>query len=242
MATAPDLKEDFERLIDKDRLAHGYIFFGEDIEGQFQFTQTLANYLENQSWEVSGKLFIDALFIDAALDGGIETSRSITSFLWQKPVLAPKKTLIVKAAHELTVPAQNAILKIAEEPPEHALMILILRDPEALIAPLASRFQKIYWSERQEIKTDPEIKKLVAQVLRAPTPRERTEIIKLILEEEANLKDFITALIYELRKDRIKNNSVIKSVLRRWTLINQYNTNKKLQLEAAFMPLEWKQY
>jgi len=233
MAFVNELKRDFQQLIDKGRLAHGYIFFGEDIHGQYQFAASLTNYLETGIWEMPARILTDALVIDAALNSGIESARSITGFLWQKPIASPKKSLVIKAAQELTGAAQNAILKIAEEPPEHALIILILRDPEALIAPLVSRFQKVYWSERKTVEIEPEIKKLVAQVLRAPTPKERTLIIKLILEQETNLNDFITALILDLRKDPIKNHGVIKNVLHRWTLMNQYNTNKKLQLEAA---------
>jgi len=240
MAFAQEFKKDFERLINKGRLAHGYIFFGDDIEGQHQFAASLTNYLETKSWEMPVRILTDALFIDAALNSGIESARSIRGFLWQKPIASPKRSLVIKAAHELTGAAQNAILKIAEEPPEHALIILIVRDPEAMLTPLASRLQKVYWSGRKTIAVAPEVKKLAAQILHAPTPRERTEIIKLILEQGINLNDFITALILDLRKDPIKNNDVIKSVLRRWTLMNQYTTNKKLQLEAVFSVPEWR--
>ena len=89
------LKKDFEHLIDKGRLAHGYIFFGEALAVQFQFAEAAANYLENQNWGKAKTLLVDVLTIDAATSAGIDTARSLSGFLWQKPIKSPKKTLIL---------------------------------------------------------------------------------------------------------------------------------------------------
>ncbi len=235
MAFIPDLKKDFQRLIDNGKLFHSYLFFGEAMDEQFKFTQELANYLENKKWEEPPGILLDAL---AMKEEGIEAARGITSFLWQKPVKSPRRTLVLQNAERLTTHAQNAILKIAEEPPEHALLILIVRNPETLLWPLQSRFQKIYFSSQgRELKPDEEVLKLVKQVLRAPTPKEKSEIIKILLDEKSgvNLDDFVTVLVAELRKNLFANWFIISEVLHRWTLINQFNVNKKLQLEAALL-------
>lgn len=68
---------------------------------------------------------------------------------------------------------------------------------------------------------------------------EKKEIIKNLVDEEKEnsgmIEEFVTSLIAELRKDPIKNYQMLKNILERWTLINQFNVNKRLQLEAALI-------
>ncbi|MEK7077432.1 MAG: hypothetical protein AAB967_04360, partial [Patescibacteria group bacterium] len=42
--------------------------------------------------------------------------------------------------------SQNALLKVSEDPPPSALIILVMSDPEAIRETVSSRFQKIYFS------------------------------------------------------------------------------------------------
>ena len=239
MAFAEELKKDFQNLIARGRLFHSYLFFGEAQEVQYQFAQAVANYLENKKWVSPERVLLDALFITN--ETGIEAARSISAFLWQKPIKSARKTLVIHRADRLTVPAQNAILKITEEPPEHALIILTLRDPGAVLLPLASRFQRVYISDRfassetfEHLKSSP-AQKLVKQFLNAYAPKEKTEIIKSVIEDNQLLEDFVTILISYFRQDLLKNWKILKNLLQRWTLINVLNTNKRLQLEAALI-------
>lgn len=243
MAFAPELKKNFERLVQNGRLSHGYIFFGASPAEQRLFAEAFSNYLEFGSWEKSVKPLVDAFFMDETAVSGIDAAREMSRFIWQKPVSSARRTVVVAKADALTVPAQNAILKVAEEPPEHGLFILSVQDPEALIPPLASRFQKVFFSGRGASIFSEEIRKLVAQVLRAPTARARTEIIKIVLEQESApfLRDFINCAILALQNDLSANWRILKELLRRLSLMRQYNLNKKLQLEAAFMrDFTWK--
>ena len=238
MAFIPELQKDFTRLIDSGKLSHGYLFFGDVTEERIRFTRELANYLENKKWQEPEKVLFDTSFLGET-EIGIDEARDIAHFLWQKPVKSPRRTLVIEQSGGLTAHAQNAILKIAEEPPEHGLIILAVKSPEVLLPPLVSRFQKIYFSssgDAQSRKSE-SAEKFAIQLLRAPTPKERTETIKLILEatdtEKNLLDDIIYVLMRELRKEPIKNWRVIKELLKRWTLMNQFNVNRKLQLEAA---------
>jgi len=237
MAFVQELQADFKRLVDNDDLVHGYVFFGINFKKQYTFAKELANYIEQKKWQAPERILPDSLFINEDKPG-IGIARTVTKFLWQKPFNSSKKILIINKAHGLTAQGQNAILKISEEPPEHSLIILIVRDPDVLITPLNSRLQKIYFSGEGEAEFSDKAKMSVSQVLRAPTRKERTDAIKQMLEDEIDLDEFISALIFELRKNLMRNWVIIKEVLNRWVLINQFNVNKKLQLEAVFSKLD----
>lgn len=135
--------KDFERLAKVGKLAQSYIFFGEPEVGKYYFAKHLANYLECGRFELSGRLLQDALFLDDAI--GIEAMRELKKFFWIKPFISSKRLAIINNAENLTPEAQNAILKITEEPPPSAILILVARQLENLISPLVSRLQKIYF-------------------------------------------------------------------------------------------------
>jgi len=46
------------------------------------------------------------------------------------------------------------------------------------------------------------------------------------------LPEFVKLVMAELDRDPVKNYQPLKALLTYWMNINQYNTNKKLQLEA----------
>jgi len=137
------LVKDFKKLAGNDRLSHGYIFFGENQIGKYTFALSLANFLENKIFELSTKTLSEALILK---ESGIDSVREIKKFLWQKPVNSKKRIVIINDADALTTEAQNAILKITEEPPEHSLIILIVNNTDNVLPPILSRLQKIYFS------------------------------------------------------------------------------------------------
>lgn len=245
MATTADLKRDFQRLIKNDALGHGYLFFGRHSNDSFlSFAQSAANYLENGKWDMPDVALIDSMVAGA----GIDDIRRAIHFLWQKPFRSKRKTLIIPNAGELTAEAQNAILKIAEEPPAHALIIILVRDPDILLSTLSSRFQKIYVHGNFQFPT-PTGRQAISHAYRqagffqlskaflTASGVKRKEIIKELIDgkDNAELENFVAGLITGLRSDIMKNWKVIKEILHRWSLIKKYNVNKKLQLEAVLL-------
>jgi len=138
--------EDLQKLADAGGLAHGYIFFGPAMVGKKMVARGLAGYLENGTF-AEVPLLIDGIVIEPGENGsiGIDAAREIKQFLWQKPNTSPRRTLIIDDADCLTTQAQNALLKITEEPPASSLMILVTQDLESIIPTILSRFQSIYF-------------------------------------------------------------------------------------------------
>ena len=243
MASIAELKKDFQVLIKNNNLAHGYIFFGHESAGErLAFVKELANFFESRKWDHStssgnNRVSSDALVLDANDgEGGIEAVRLAGKFLWQKPAVSAKRTLVIDRADSLTVPAQNAILKIAEEPPAHALIILLVKTPEGLLPAVRSRFQQIFIAGESRIANG---ESQIAKSFLKSSVAKRKDLLKALMEEVKEtengqiLEDFVTGLILELRRDKLKNWKGLKELLARWSLIKQFNVNKKLQLEAV---------
>lgn len=56
-----------------------------------------------------------------------------------KPLVGNYKIFILDENHQLTVQAQNALLKILEEPPEYCIFILCTTDPQKVLSTILSR-------------------------------------------------------------------------------------------------------
>jgi len=141
------IAEQLKKLADEERLAHGYVFFGPAMVGKRFLAVNFANLLEGGGF-AEPKVLNDCLGISKDEKGvvGIDAVRQIKNFLWQKPVLSKRRTVILNDAELLTGEAQNALLKVAEEPPPSTLLILITSDLEGLSETISSRLQKIYFS------------------------------------------------------------------------------------------------
>jgi len=143
------LKKRFKKLVESKNLSQAYLFFGEPKLGKFLFAQNFANYLENKKFaDLEPSQILNELLIISPVKQsiGIDPARTIKDFLYKKPVFSQYRIVIIRDAEYLTPEAQNAMLKILEEPPVHGLIILISSSPENLFEPLLSRLQKIYFS------------------------------------------------------------------------------------------------
>lgn len=233
MASVLDLKKDFENLVTRGRLSHAYLLFGEARGAQRAFSHSLARFVETAAWEGDAPL-LDAMFVDGSeQELGIEVARQVQHFLYQTPVKSNRRTLVIHAAEELTVPAEQAILKIAEEPPEHAFMVLTVPDPTVLLPALASRFQKLF------LAGEPDPASSEAQALASKFFEENTagrrELLKELVEDEQLVYDFLRAVMARLKRDPLGNATALRELLKRLTALRQWNTNRRLQMEAALL-------
>ncbi len=142
-------------LADRGSLGHGYIFFGPDMVGKRTVARAIAERLESLApammpprQAASEAILVDYLEIgcpSGVSSIGIDAVREAQRFLWQMPGISPRRTLVIDDAHLMTVEAQNALLKIAEEPPASSLLILVASDPEGILATIRSRLPSIYF-------------------------------------------------------------------------------------------------
>lgn len=136
-----------KQLAADGELAQGYVFHGSSGAGRKMAAVCLANYLENGSFSEPAGTLSDLSIIAPPPGGsiGIDEVRALKQAIYQAPVRARRRTLILDDADSLTEEAENALLKIAEEPPATGLLIVVVRDPGSLMATLRSRLQALFF-------------------------------------------------------------------------------------------------
>lgn len=221
-----DLPKVFQQLADSKQLNHAYILWGFP---ESSLADSLANYLENKKWEEPKLPLVDYQVVGADKNNaiGIDSVKKIAKFLWQRPLRSFYKFSVVIAAEKLTIQAQNAILKITEEPPPQAVIMLLVKDFNLLLPPLHSRFQKFFipFKQRQVISE-------YAEKFWTAGKKEQDAIIKEVAANDEDLKKFVESIMGKLAQDAVENFYPLKDLCRRWTLIQRYNVNKKLQMLA----------
>ncbi|MCX7337879.1 MAG: AAA family ATPase [Alphaproteobacteria bacterium] len=73
----------------------------------------------------------------------VEDSRKVIDFLRQSPSIPGWRVVIIDAVDDLTRQAANALLKILEEPPQKALILLICHSLGQALPTIRSRCQKL---------------------------------------------------------------------------------------------------
>lgn len=81
---------------------------------------------------------------------GVDRARALKHFVHLRSVSARRKVAIVDDADRLSIAAQNALLKTLEEPPGHALLVLVSASPGGLLSTVRSRCQRIVFQPLSE--------------------------------------------------------------------------------------------
>ncbi len=92
--------------------------------------------------DVDNNSSVDVLEIDAASNRGIDEIRNLRERVHFAPGVGSKKVFIIDEVHMLTTEAFNALLKMVEEPPEHAVFILATTEAHKVIPTIISRCQR----------------------------------------------------------------------------------------------------
>ncbi len=170
----------------------------------------------------------------------IDDSRNIKELHSSKSFTEGGKRIFVIEANGITHEAQNSLLKIFEEPHEHAHFFLIMPSPEVLLPTLRSRLF-ILQSDREEnvigIKEAEQFLKL--------SKKEKIEFVDEIAErisdEKATKNDaqkFLGALEMVLYKNGVeKNAKALKAVLTAKDYMNDRSASVKQLLEFVALEL-----
>jgi len=105
----------------------------------------------------------------------VEDARALYSLAWQRPLKGEKKALIIVAGR-LYHEAQNALLKLFEEPPADTVMYLVVSSAGGIIPTLRSRLLPLPGFESA---TGIEVNEEAAAFLKAPLEKRSALIKKL---------------------------------------------------------------
>ena len=149
-----------KNAIDQSNTSHSYLFSGPRGVGKTTTARILAKALNctnspNCNMQEAGTRkfceiclsmnagsMIDLIEIDAASNRSIDDIRDIKEKALFAPNIGSKKVYIIDEAHGLTGPAQQAFLKLLEEPPENVVIILATTEVDSLPLTIISRCQR----------------------------------------------------------------------------------------------------
>ncbi len=123
---------------------HNLIIDGQEGSGKASIsTYIAANLLQIDAKRLSTATFINILPVNGSIS--INEIRSIQNFMKLKTMgtQAIRRVVLVSEAEKLTLEAQNAFLKILEEPPIDSLIILQTSNIKTLLPTIRSRAQLI---------------------------------------------------------------------------------------------------
>src|SRR5450755_1791042 len=150
--------ETLKNAIEKDRVAHAYIFSGARGVGKTTAARILAKALNcvngptadpcgvcDSCKEIASGNSLDVIEIDAASNRGIDQIRELREMVRYAPAAARSKVVILDEAHMLTGEASNALLKTLEEPPDRVIFVMATTEPEELVDTIRSRSQHFHF-------------------------------------------------------------------------------------------------
>jgi len=182
----------------------------------------------------------DTLIIKPDPSITIQTVRSIEKFLSKKAYHKDLKLVIIIKADQLTLPAQNALLKTLEEPPAHSQIFLLTAFPDQLLPTIISRCQIINLPTSYQL-SPPELKKQ-AKLFQQISTASLSQKIILAGQLAKNKNEALLLCQQQLIYLRIlmlkKPSSTVLSLLKHINnSINQLNANvhPQLCLENLFL-------
>ena len=214
----------------RQRLAHAYLFHGENTIGKRTTAHAFAQALlcERTSPEtdldscgvcrschqIDVRTHPDYFVIEpdpelATPQIKIEQIRGIEQQIMYRPLVGDRKICMIDDADRLTIGAANALLKTLEEPPDHSLFLLITSRPASLPATIRSRCQSLRFAT--PARTDVEAALILKREMRPADAR-----FLAVLSEgrlgEALLTDLKTVLAQQQELIELVSPNFLRSV------------------------------
>lgn len=155
-----------------ERLAHATAIIGATSLDHQQFLSTLS---------ISPH---DTVTLDASIAGGIKEVRQFSAGLLLSPQFGPVRLGIIIQAESLSPPAQNALLKLLEEPPQRVKIVLFIAQEQAVLPTLLSRCRRYYVSRYEKNREfDQSPHSLLERFIAAEDQAKNDEALAVVTQE-----------------------------------------------------------
>jgi DNA polymerase-3 subunit gamma/tau len=207
--------------LQKNRLAHAYLFAGPRGVGKTSAARILAKALNCKNGptinpcqecascvEISQSRNLDVMEIDGASNRGIDEIRTLRENVKFAPTQGRYKIYIIDEVHQITPDGFNALLKTLEEPPKFVKFIFATTQPHKVIPTILSRCQRLDFRRITVMEIIAQLEKIAAA--------EKIDVDKEVLlclakSSDGSLRDAESVLdqLASFSKDKISLKDVI---------------------------------
>lgn len=129
----------------------------------------------------------DTIELDALAAGGIKDVRDFTTKLQLSPQFGDIRLGVIFHAEQLTPEAQNALLKLLEEPPARVKLILCIGSEANMLPTVLSRCQVRHVHSEQSVQARQEVKDSLAQFLEVETLAKEDDLNEIVYNRLAEV-------------------------------------------------------
>ncbi len=164
------ITETLKKAIEKDRVAHAYIFTGTRGVGKTTTARILARALNCEKGptpspcgmcdsckNIINSSSFDVIEIDGASNNSVEDIRELRENIHYLSMGGKYRIYVIDEVHMLTKSAFNALLKTLEEPPPKVIFIFATTEPQKIPSTIQSRCQRF---DFRRISTEAIVKQL----------------------------------------------------------------------------------
>ena len=175
---------------------------------------------------------------------GIDIVRKMQQTLLLKPYKGKYKSIILENAQNLTLEAQNAMLKLLEEPPSYVYIFLSATTMQNFLPTILSRCQVIQLSEEDKKSlTSEEIQQLSQQIdiMLSGTTSEKLSLAEALSSEKDALPLWLEHVLQIVRvamlekEEKVQNAKFLLTLQETYKLLTTTNVNPRTLLEHCFL-------
>ncbi len=174
---------------------------------------------------------------------GIEDVRNIHKKIILKPFKGKAKAVVIQAYENITTEAQNALLKVLEEPPANTIIIINTSKKELLLPTIISRCKIIELKEKETNLADGDLLQLsdILNILLNGKIGDKLKVAQDISKNKDEAASWLEKMSLFVRKKLIENQndskypSLLKSLQTTYKAIKNTNVNQRIALENLFL-------
>lgn len=174
----------------------------------------------------------DTIILDAKESGGIGDIKKLSSQIHQRPYESTLKSFVITEAQNLTIEAQNALLKVLEEPPQSSRFILTAPTSEGLLSTVSSRCQITHLKSKLDVEIN--IEPIKSFFLKSAMEKYKfTDQLDLDLLQVFWRRELLSK--FGIKKSAAINNIGVQRIVNYIKLINKFKNLKRKKVSQKII-------
>src|SRR3989344_686184 len=176
---------------------------------------------------------------------GIPDVRNIQKSILLKPFRGKTKAVVIEAYENITIEAQNALLKVLEEPPANTLIIISTSSKELILPTIISRCKIIELEEKEVSLGNEDISSLndFLNIILSGKAGDKLKIAEVIAKNKESTVLWLEKMAVFVRSKLTDNSNdlkylnFLKKLQKTYKAIKSTNVSQRTALENLFLSL-----